>query len=59
MNKKGETLHKNQWLMKRYFLDKISQVADEKQATNPNQAHRLDCMPEEEEKPNKYLESEI
>ena len=46
--------------MKRYFLDKISQVADEKQATNPNQAHRLDCTPEEEEeKPNKYLESEI
>ena len=59
MNEKGETLHKNQCLLKRYFLDKISQVADEKPATNLNQPYRLDFTPEEEEKPNRYLESKI
>ena len=60
MNEKDETRRKkyNVSLLTRNFSDEISpDVADEKPATNPNQPHKLDCIPEVEEKPNGNLES--
>ena len=58
MNEKGKTIRKKYdvSLLKRYFSDKISQeVAEENPATNPNQPHKLECIPEADEKPNRNL----
>ena len=42
------------------FSDELCrEVANEKSATNPNQPHKLHCMPKAEEKPNGNLESRI
>ena len=62
MNEECETLRKkyNIRLLKWYSSDGMSQeVADKKLATNSNQSHKLYCMSEAEESPNRNLESNI
>ena len=62
MNEECETLRKkyNIRLLKWYSSDGMSQeVADKKLATNSDQSHKLYCMPEAEESPNRNLESNI